>query len=405
MRNYITKKRCRLCKSLRLKKVYEFKKNPIGDDYQKTRSKTKLYDLILNKCKACKFVQLSNVIDPKKVYGEYLYVTNTSFGLKEHFYRLVDKLVSKKIIKKSSRVLEIGSNDGTLLKYIKKKCEFAAGVDPAAHLFKHKSIKNIKGLFSERLSKKIKKDYNTFDILIANNVIANIDDLYDVFKGIKNLLQKDGFLIIETFSLNGIIQKNLVDNIYHEHLSYFSIKSFQKFAKKFNLYLYDVEFLSVKGGSLRFIFQNKKIKTSAKVKKNINQEEKILKNLDTKLLNLKKINQNNKIKLHQLISDCEKKKLNYYGFGASVGTTTLIYDFGLTKKIKYIFDNEKRRSNLYLPGTNIKVLNPSKIKKMKINIIIIFAWRYAKQILRRNKKLFSKNTRFVVPLPRFKFIK
>jgi SAM-dependent methyltransferase len=405
MKNYIIKKTCRLCKSSNLKKVYEFKKNPIGDDYQKIRTKTKLYDLILNQCQNCQFVQLSNVIDPKKVYGEYLYVTNTSFGLKEHFYKLADKLVSKKIIKKNSRVLEIGSNDGTLLKYIKKKCEFAAGVDPAAHLFQDKKIKNIKGLFSENLSKKIIKEYNTFDVLVANNVIANIDDLDDVFNGIKNLLKKNGFLIIETFSLNGIIQKNLIDNIYHEHLSYFSINSFQKFAKKFNLYLYDIEFLKVKGGSLRFIFQNKKIKISERVKKNIILEEKILKNLNKKLLNLNKINQNNNFKLNQFIANCDKKKLKYYGFGASVGTTTLIYDFELTKKIKYIFDNEKRRFNLYLPGTNIKVLDPKKIKKMKIDIIIIFAWRYAKQILKRNKKLFSKDTKFIVPLPKFKIIK
>ena len=405
MKNYIIKKTCRLCKSSNLKKVYEFKKNPIGDDYQKIRTKTKLYDLILNQCQNCQFVQLSNVIDPKKVYGEYLYVTNTSFGLKEHFYKLTDKLVSKKIIKKNSRVLEIGSNDGTLLKYIKKKCEFAAGVDPAAHLFQDKKIKNIKGLFSENLSKKIRKEYNTFDVLVANNVIANIDDLDDVFNGIKNLLKKNGFLIIETFSLNGIIQKNLIDNIYHEHLSYFSINSFQKFAKKFNLYLYDIEFLKVKGGSLRFIFQNKKIKISERVKKNIILEEKILKNLNKKLFNLNKINQNNNFKLNQFIANCDKKKLKYYGFGASVGTTTLIYDFELTKKIKYIFDNEKKRFNLYLPGTNIKVLDPKKIKKMKIDIIIIFAWRYAKQILKRNKKLFSKDTKFIVPLPKFKIIK
>lgn len=405
MRNYIIKKKCRLCKSAELKKVYEFRKSPIGDDYTKKTAKAKLYDLFLNKCKNCNFVQLSNVIDPKRVYGEYLYVTNTSHGLKEHFYKLTDKLISKKIIKKNSSVLEIGSNDGSLLKYLSTKCNFVVGVDPAAHLFKNKKINHLKGLFSKNFSEKIKKKFNRFDIIIANNVIANIDNLDDVFNGIKNIIKPNGFLVIETFSLNGIIKNNLIDNIYHEHLSYFSIKSFQNFAKKFNLSLYDVEFLKVKGGSLRFIFQNKNLKILKKIQNKINIEEKILKNMDIKLNKLKKINHNNNIKLNQLISNCNKNNLKCYGFGASVGTTTLIYDFNLTKKINFIFDNEKRRFDLYLPGTNIRVLDPKKIKKLNVDFIIIFAWRYAKQILKRNRKFFSKKTKFVVPLPKFRFIK
>ena len=223
--------------------------------------------------------------------------------------------------------------------------------------------------------------------------------------GIKNIIKPNGFLVIETFSLNGIIKNNLIDNIYHEHLSYFSIKSFQNFAKKFNLSLYDVEFLKVKGGSLRFIFQNKNLKILKKIQNKINIEEKILKNMDIKLNKLKKINHDNNIKLNQLISNCIKNNLKCYGFGASVGTTTLIYDFNLTKKINFIFDNEKRRFDLYLPGTNIRVLDPKKIKKLNVDFIIIFAWRYAKQILKRNRKLFSKKTKFVVPLPKFRFIK
>jgi len=366
------KKNCRLCNSKLLKSVYDFKKNPIGDDYKKKISKEKLYDLKLMKCRRCNFVQLSNVINPNRVYGDYLYVTNTSHGLQKHFYKLGEKLLRKKIITKKSNVLEIGSNDGTLLKYFYNKSNLVVGVDPAAHLFKDKKIKNFKALFGYQFSKILIKKYNKFDTIIANNVIANIDNLNDVFLGIKNILSKNGFFIMETFSLNGIIRNNLIDNIYHEHLSYFSIKTFEKFANKFNLYLKDVEFLSVKGGSLRFIFQNKKIIKTAKVKSLIKKEEQILKNLDLKFEKLQKINKENKIKLNKLIVKCFKEKKSIHGFGASVGTTTLVYDFELSNKINYIFDNENKRHNLYMPGTKIKVLNPSKIKKLKIDYIIIF---------------------------------
>ena len=129
MKKTYLKKNCRLCKNKKLKKIYSFKKNPIGDDYKKKYTKSKLYDLNLVRCTKCKFVQLSNVIDPKKVYGEYLYVTNTSVGLQKHFYNLGKKLIKEKIINYQSKILEIGSNDGTLLKYFYNRSKLIVGVD------------------------------------------------------------------------------------------------------------------------------------------------------------------------------------------------------------------------------------------------------------------------------------
>ena len=398
------KKNCRLCHSRNLKTVYRLRKNPVGDDYTKKIKKNKLYDLKLNICKRCKFVQLSNVINPNKVYGDYLYVTNTSAGLSEHFYELGNTLIRKKIVSKKSKILEIGSNDGTLLKFFKDKCSYLLGVDPAVHLFKENSIKTIKGLFKHDLSNQIKINHGKFDVIIANNVIANIDDLEDVFRGIENIISEKGFFIIETFALYGIVKNNLIDNIYHEHLSYFSIENFKKFSEKFNLNLIEAKFLSVKGGSLRFIFIKEKISTSKKIISLIKKEKSILTNVEKKFQIIQKTNKNNSIKINQLIDEIKRSGKTIAGFGASVGTTTLVYDFMLTKKINYIFDNEKRRFGRYLPGTSIKVLDPKHIKKLNLDYIIIFAWRYAKLIIKRNKKMFNNKIKFVIPLPNFKII-
>ena len=128
-------------------------------------------------------------------------------------------------------------------------------VDPASHLFKDNKIKNVGKHFTNKNSIEILKDYGKFDTIVANNVLANIDDLDDIFCGIKNTLNQNGHLVVETFSLYGIIQNNLIDNIYHEHLSYFTIESFSKFAKKYGLFLKEVKFLKVKGGSLRLILK------------------------------------------------------------------------------------------------------------------------------------------------------
>ena len=131
--NSYNKNSCRLCNSKNLKIVYRLKKTPIGDDYTKKIKNNRIHDLKLNMCKKCKFVQLSNVINANRVYGDYLYVTNTSAGLSQHFYELGKKLIIKKIVSKKSKILEIGSNDGTLLKFFKKKCAYIIGVDPAVH--------------------------------------------------------------------------------------------------------------------------------------------------------------------------------------------------------------------------------------------------------------------------------
>ena len=397
--------KCRLCDSQKLKTIYKLQKTPIGDDYVSKKKKVKLYDLKLNMCKECKFVQLSNVINPHKVYGDYLYVTKTSAGLSQHFFHFGNELIKKKIVCKKSKILEIGCNDGTLLKFFKKKCSYLVGVDPASHLFKDGRIKTIKGFFSYALSIKIKAAHGKFDVIIANNVIANIDNLKDIFLGVRNIIAEDGFLIIETFALYGIIKKNLIDNIYHEHLSYFTIETLKNFAQKFDFSLKEVKFLSVKGGSLRFILQKKKIAELRQVRNLIKREKKILMNLTKKFKIIKKINNYNFIKTKNFFDKAILQGKKICGFGASVGTTTLIYNFDLTKKIKYIFDNEKKRFNLYLPGTSIKVLDPKRIKKIDVDYIIIFAWRYFQLIINRNKKLFTDKIKFILPVPRFKIKK
>jgi SAM-dependent methyltransferase len=398
------KRECRLCESKNLKTVYTFEKTPIGDDYTYKKKQIERYDLKLKMCNECNFVQLSNVINPNKVYGDYLYVTNTSAGLSEHFYQLGNTLIKKKIVSKKTKILEIGSNDGTLLKFFKNKCSYLLGVDPAVHLFKDNGIKIIKGLFNHNLSNQIKKNHGKFDVIIANNVIANIDDLEDVFRGIENIISEKGFFVIETFALYGIVKNNLIDNIYHEHLSYFSIETFKKFSEKFNLNLIEAKFLSIKGGSLRFVFKKERISTSKKINNLIKKEKSILTNVEKKFQIIQKTNKDNSIKINQLIDEIKRRGKTIAGFGASVGTTTLVYDFMLTKKINYIFDNEKRRFGRYLPGTSIKVLDPKHMKKLNLDYIIIFAWRYAKLIVKRNKKMFNNKIKFVLPLPKFKII-
>lgn len=398
------KKKCRLCESKKLKTVYSLNDQPVGDDYLKNKKKKqKLYPLKLNLCLNCKFVQLSHVLNPDIVYGKYLYVTQTSSGLPEHFKNLVGHLYKQKIIRENNKVLEIGSNDGTLLNFIKTYGCDVLGVDPAKELAKKSKCKTIVGKFNTNLSQKIKKNYGLQDLIIANNVIANIDDLKDVFKGISGLLKPKGYFVMETFSLKGVVEKNLLDNIYHEHLSYFTIKNLVRFAKKFGLNIFSADHLLVKGGSIRFIFSKQKKKINKKdLEKNMIVEKKLGLGSPVSFQRLKIKNNIIKQKILSFIESKKNKKKKFAGFGASIGTTTLLYEFGLGKKISYLFDDEKRRHNLYSPGYKIKVLNPCHMKKFNLDYIIIFAWRYSKIIIKRNKENFTNKIKIIIPLPKFK---
>ncbi len=401
------KNRCRLCGSKQLKKIFTLNKTPIGDDYKKVKSKIEnFYDLKLNICKKCKFVQLSNVLDSNTVYGDYLYVTNTSVGLPEHFEKFLKYLIRNKYLKKDHKVLEIGCNDGTLLKKMNKYSSFVLGVDPAKKLMKNLKTKFeiISDDYNLILSKEISNKYGKFQLIIANNVIANIDDLNEVFLSLKNNLSENGIFIMETFSLYGLLKNNLFDNIYHEHISYFSVQNFKKFANKYNLKLVSALPLTVKGGSIRFVFKktilNPKID---KITKNyIKKENNFFKNIEKNFLKMQQINNNNMKVINNFIANIPEKKISAYG--ASVGSTTFIYYYNLQNKINFIFDDEKLRHNLYSPGTNIKVLSPKYIAKQAPKYILILAWRYSENIIKKNKNFLLNGGQFIVPLPKFKII-
>ncbi|MBD1133281.1 methyltransferase domain-containing protein [Pelagibacterales bacterium SAG-MED44] len=396
-KDYKILNKCRLCSSKNLRKVFYLKPTPIGDNYLNKVKYQKKYELVIQNCKACNFVQLSCVVNPKKVYGDYLYVTQTSVGLPEHFKDVIDFFFKKKLVSRSSKILEIGCNDGTLLNHLKNKTKLVVGVDPAKKVLKNCKFNKISKFYNFDLSNEIDNKYGKFDLIISNNTLANIDDLSSTFHSISKNLKDNGFLFIESFSLHGILKDNLFDNIYHEHLSYFSIDVLSKYLERFDLQLIDADHLSIKGGSIRILLKKskEKFKLTKKVKNIILKERKFTKNVKKSFDRIKKINTINKKYINKFFKDNNKSKI--FGYGASVGSTTFIYDYNLTKKIKFIFDDEKRRHSKFVPGTNIKVINPKSIKIIKPSFILVFAWRYTNHIVKRNK--INNFTKFVRPLP------
>lgn len=371
MKTITKRKSCRSCGSTNLEKVLEYEDSPIGDDYRKYPYIHKKYPIELFLCKSCGLSQLLHVINPKILYSKYIYKTQDSPGLTRHFVKFADRVSKKLDLKKNSKILDIGSNDGVLLNEFKKKKHIVCGIEPAkkiSDLANEKGINTYNSFLDKNLSKKIFTREGNFDLIVSNNVFANVDNINLWIKNVKKLLKKNGTYIFETYYLYKLIKNKVFDFIYHEHLTSFAVKPLKKLFLKHDMKIYDVELIETKGGSIRCFVAHKNQK---KVSKNVNifiQKEIKLGLFDKKRffkfqkeINNLAFNTNRFIKK---VRENSKKKIKVIGYGASISCTTLIYHYRIQNNLDFLIDDNKVKWNRYLPGSSLKVYKSEKILNM-----------------------------------------
>ena len=408
----ITKRtHCRLCGKANLEKVLKYENSPIGDNYRKYINYGKKYPIELFLCKNCGLSQLLHIIDPKILYSKYIYKTQHSPDLVKHFKKFFIDVTRKLKLKNNNKILDIGSNDGVLLKEFKKKKYTVVGLEPAKKISddaNKEKIKTYNDFLSDRVTKKIFNREGQFDLIISNNVIANVDNINDWVKNIKFLLKKNGNYVFETYYLYKLLKNKVFDFIYHEHLTSFTVYTLEKLFKLHSMILYDVSVIPTKGGSLRCYVSKDKNKQKSRNVKMLIKKEKILKIFNKKKFEIFQNEINILAKKTQAFFHKSKmlsKNAKIIGYGASISCTTLIYHYKLKKFLNCIVDDNKAKIQHFLPGSNIKVLPSNNIKKLKPDYIIILAWRFKKQIIRKLKKMnLNKNTKIIIPCPNFKVI-
>ncbi len=213
----------------------------------------KKYKISLNFCKICKHVQISEIINPDLLFKNYLWETGVSKTNINLIKTFIEKLKKFKI-KKNSKILEIASNDGSLLDIVKKKFNcFVLGIDPAKNLIKNKkkNFTTISDYFNYRSSVKIKKKFENFDLVIARNVVAHVKNPNEIFKGVENILKKTGQFVLEVPHFYNIFKLNQYDNVFHEHIGFHSLKSIIDLSQRSNLKVFNVEKIDSQGGSIR----------------------------------------------------------------------------------------------------------------------------------------------------------
>ena len=410
----VLKKHCVLCNSLNLKKVIDFGKTPLANSYPKSlNKKEKFFNLSCVLCSTCGHLQLKELINPKILFKNYLYVSGTSKVLAEHFKKYSEKVIKRFNLNNDSKILDIACNDGTFLEnFVKKKFKNVVGVEPAKNLKNLNLKKNIDintDFFSFDFSKKLKKKYGKFELITANNVFAHSPHLLDFSRGIKNILLSKGIFIIEVSYLDTVIKKKTFDTIYHEHMSYHSLKPLISFFKKQKLQVFDFELIEAQGGSIRLYISHKnshKVKNE-KIKRQIKKETKNGLFLASRYRFF--FNQITKTKniLKNIIKNQNKKNIRILGYGAPAKLTTFSHFFDLSKdEIKVVIDDNALKVNRYTPGKKFLIKNFNYLKKnnKKYKVIIILAWNFYDSIKRKCKEI-NTNFIFIKPFPKPKLDK
>ena len=404
---------CRACKNSLLQQWFSLGNQPPANALLKAPlSDENLYPLTLYQCEKCGLVQLIDVVDKQELFSNYVYYSSTSSSFREHFRKFAKQAFDKNLIVEGQLVIDVGSNDGILLKPFKELGARVLGIEPVEKIAKQairEGIPTIVEWLSPSSARSIvaqsiaadypsSRDKNKATLVTATNVFAHINDSDMVFSCVQELLAPGGTFIIEVPYFWQMIQDNTFDLIYHEHLSYFSLGDIILLAERNGFSTIDVEMVPVHGGSIRvYMRPGLHFEPSSAVGTMI-QKEICLAQTDSMqsfVANVEK----NKHDLVTLLQDLKRTGKRIVGYGAPAKMSTLTNYFGIDNKVvDYIVDDSVAKQNLFSPGMHIPIRSPSILCDDNPEYILIFAWNFKEDIMKRCRGLgFSGH--FIVPLP------
>jgi len=404
---------CRNCFGKKLNFLFSLGELSFTGKFPKTNKENiPRKEISLVKCQKCHLVQLNKNFNLNYLYNtDYGYRSGINHTMRNHLKKVVENLIKIVEPKNNDYVLDIASNDGTLLNFYNKKLT-TIGVDPILKKFSkfYRNINyRINGFFSKKVLEKILCNNKKIKIISALSVFYDLKKPNDFLKDISCILdEKVGVFYLEFCDLGSIIKKNLFDTICHEHLEYYSIEVIIDMAKKNQLRVFDIVQNNINGGSTGFYI----CKKNALYKNNTTNINKILK---TEIkLNLKKLKTyknlfNNilkiKKKLTTMLENLTQKGKIIHGYGASTKGNVLIQFFDLNKnQIRFISDRNPEKKNCYTPGSKIKIISEKLSRRLKPDYYLVLPWHFKKEILLREKKMLKFGTRFIFPLPKIKII-
>ncbi|OGG72626.1 methyltransferase [Candidatus Kaiserbacteria bacterium RIFCSPLOWO2_01_FULL_53_17] len=405
--------RCQICNSSKLHLILDLGFQPPADSLLSEKmlhEPEKTYPLRMMWCEKCTGVQLDYCVDGKEVYHpNYPYRSGITKPLAEYQRNISFSLIEKYGLNSKDLVIDIGSNDGTLLSGFKEKGVRVLGVEPTntADIANKIGIKTIKSFFDIKTAKTIRKKYGTAAVMTATNVFAHMQTLGEVIMGIYTLLEDDGVFVSESHYLLDVIRDNQFDTVYHEHLRTYSLHSLIALFKQYDFTVTDVERGSRYGGNIRVhVTKGKGRKVGPAVGKLLAEEKKFgLHKLKTYTAFANRVRKA-RLELVDFLIQAKKKGKHIVGKSSPARAATLLNYYGIdTELIPYLAEQSTSlKLNQYLPGGHIPIVDEKILRTDKPDYIVLMAWHYAKEISKRLKAEGIKSD-FVVPLPKVRILK
>ena len=403
---YGPQKTCRICSNPVLLPVVSLGESPLANNLiADSKHTADFYPLEMVYCPTCHLCQLSYVTPPEKMFKHYVYVTSTTETFKQHFKEFAETLKREFALNAHSLAVDIGSNDGLLLAHLKENGVRVMGVEPAENIVeiaRKNGVDTVCDFFTESVVQDILRLKGKADVVTANNVFAHINNIKDVVKNVKLLMKDTGVFCIEVQYVLDTIQNITFDNIYHEHLSYYSLLALEEFFKRQEMEIFKVQHVNSHGGSLRvFVQRQGGIRpVDSSVTETLTRERQ--EGLD-RYETYQKFAQEvyairTRFKTFATAVKAQGKRL--VGYGAPAKATTFLNFCGIDKNtLEYVIEDNALKHGLTIPGVNIPIVSPDKLMQDRPDYVAVLAWNFADEIVKKNEQHKQRGIKFVLPHP------
>ena len=401
------KQTCRICKGSNLTTFLSLGDQPHCNSFvrkEQLEDAEPVWPLEMMFCEDCKLVQLTHVVDPDIMFRDYVYVSGTTRTLDEHFRESAGKLVDKFQLPEDSLIVDIGSNDGTFLRHFKDLGMRVTGVDPAlnvAEIANSRGIYTIPDFFTCKTARDIRKAKGPASLVTAAGVFFHIDDMDEVCRGIYELLDDNGVLHVQAIYLGDVLRQTSFDNIYHEHVSLYTVMPLIHLFKRFGLTIFDLEHSEIHGGTmLYYVCRKGAYEVRDSVTKQLEYERsRGWDKLDAYLEFAGRV-QKIREEMMNILRDLKSRGKSIAAYTAPAKGNTLLNYFGIgTGILDYAAEKAPLKIGLYTPGTHIPVIDEDEAMKDPPDYFLLLAWNFKDELIRKNSEFRERGGKFIIPIP------
>jgi hypothetical protein len=405
---------CRFCDQPLRDTVVNLGLSPLCESYvrpEQLNAMEPFYPLHVYVCRSCWLVQLEQYVSAEHIFSEYAYFSSFADSWVQHARAYTETMIDRFGFGRQSQVIELASNDGYLLQWFVKAGVPALGIEPAANVAaaaEEKGVPTLVRFFGVELAEELVAQRRYADLLLGNNVLAQVPDLKDFVAGMKILLAPRGVLTIEFPHVLRLIDENQFDTIYHEHFGYFSLHTTRTIFRHYGLELFDVEELPTHGGSLRIYARHAEDGTKPvepTVGELLAREEAFgLTGLDRYRRFASQVEETKRGILELLIG-LKRDGKRIAGYGAPGKGNTLLNYCGIrTDFLEFTVDRNPYKQGLYLPGTHIPILPPEEIQRRRPDYVFILPWNFKDEIIEQMAGIRAWGGQFIVPIPKARIV-